>query len=99
MEIEYIDSEYQELIPGFMENKRKEVDSIRSLCVQKDFGKLAFMGHRIKGSAENYGFRYIADFGRLLEFYAGAEDLGAIEGMLNSLVAYLDTVEIQYVDL
>lgn len=99
MRVEYIDGEFKELIPIFLINKRKEIDALRSLCAQQDFSNLSYMGHRIKGSAENYGFSYIVEVGRLLEYYSGTKDLDSIQTLIESFESYLDEVEIRYVTI
>lgn len=97
MDIEYIDEEYQPLIRLFIETKEEELEILKNLCAFQDFDRMAFMGHRIRGSAENYGFKQIAEIGRRLEFLAGSEDVAAILELLGELEHHLKTVQIHYV--
>lgn len=97
MDVEYIDEEYQPLISLFIETKEEELEILKNLCVLQDFERVAFMGHRMRGSAENYGFKQIAEMGRRLEFLAGSEDAAAIFQLLEELEHHLKMVQIHYI--
>lgn len=97
MDVEYIDEEYQPLIALFIETKEEELEIVKNLCALQDFERVAFMGHRIRGSAENYGFKQIAEIGRRLEFLAGSDDAAAILLLLKELERHLKMVQIHYI--
>jgi len=51
-----IDSDIYELVPGFSEARRKELDTLRKSLSNDDFLTIAKISHTVKGIARPYGF-------------------------------------------
>ena len=49
----------EDLIPVFMSNRHKELDSLRVALAAADFEQLRQLGHRMKGVGNSYGFNAI----------------------------------------
>jgi HPt (histidine-containing phosphotransfer) domain-containing protein len=60
----------------------------------RDIQTLSNIGHRIKGSAESFGFDLAGKMGTTLETDAKNNDLEGIGQVLNLLSDYLDNIEI-----
>ncbi len=89
-----VDPDYADLVPGFLENRRSEIDIIRDSATRGDFKEIRRLGHGMKGAGAGYGFKVISDIGRNLEDAAAIEDVTAIEAELERLGRYLSEVQV-----
>jgi HPt (histidine-containing phosphotransfer) domain-containing protein len=94
--IVHVDPDIADLIPGFLENRHKDIKTIGEALAQGDFETIRFLGHSMKGAGGSYGFDPITDVGRSLEQAAIAHDTGGIKKSLLELFAYLDSIEVVY---
>jgi HPt (histidine-containing phosphotransfer) domain-containing protein len=86
----------EDLIPVFMGNRRKEVDSLRAALAAADFEQLRQLGHRMKGVGNSYGFERISLFGKQVEDGARSGDRASIEACIAEYRDYLARVQISY---
>ena len=91
-----VDKELEDLIPVFLNNRRKEVQTLRAAAAAADFEQLRQLGHRMKGVGNSYGFEQVSIFGREIEEGARGTDRGAIERCIATYEDYLERVEISY---
>ena len=54
--IAHLDPDLRDLIPGHLENRQKDVTTIKNALKAADFGKIRVLGHSMKGSGGGYGF-------------------------------------------
>jgi HPt (histidine-containing phosphotransfer) domain-containing protein len=94
--IVHVDPDIADLIPGFLENRRKDIKTMGESLTQGDFETIQILGHSMKGAGGSYGFDAITDIGKSLEQAAMAKDSGGIKQMVQELSAYLDRVEVVY---
>ncbi len=94
--IVHVDPDIADLIPGFLENRHKDIKTIGDALVRGDFETIRFLGHSMKGAGGSYGFDPITDIGRSLEQAAIAQDAGDIKKSLQELFVYLDSIEVVY---
>ncbi|HXG31311.1 MAG TPA: Hpt domain-containing protein [Thermodesulfobacteriota bacterium] len=90
----YVDSELEDLIPIFLENRHKDVEEIRRLLKEGNLGEIRRLGHSMKGSGGGYGFDEISEIGRNIEEAAKSGDAERIERLNNQLAEYLSVVEV-----
>jgi len=95
----YIDSEFEDLIPLFMKNKKQEIYDLRKYLGIHNYDQIVFLGHRIKGSGSGYGFKTIGDIGLQLEHYGAMRDENQIYDLINQLETYIQSVSIIYIDM
>jgi HPt (histidine-containing phosphotransfer) domain-containing protein len=86
----------EDLIPVFMSNRRKEVDSLRAALVATDLEQLRQLGHRMKGVGNSYGFERISLFGKQIEEGARSGDRAAIDACIDEYRDYLSRLEVVY---
>jgi HPt (histidine-containing phosphotransfer) domain-containing protein len=86
----------EDLIPVFMKNRGKEVESLRSALSAGDFEQLRQLGHRMKGVGNSYGFSQVSTIGRQVEDAAMAADKAAVEACIAEYADYLARVKIRY---
>ncbi len=90
----HVDPDLRDLVPGYLENRQKDIRSIQSALEQGDYETIRFLGHSMKGSGGGYGFDTISEIGQFLEAAAKKEDGPEIEKWLRKLSTYLERVQI-----
>lgn len=91
-----VDPDLADLIPGFLENRRKDITAMQDALACNDFETVRVLGHSMKGAGGGYGFDAVTDIGAALERAAKDNDHRAIGKALLDLFAYLDRVEVIY---
>ncbi|HSB45947.1 MAG TPA: Hpt domain-containing protein [Nitrospira sp.] len=91
-----IDQGLEEIVPGFLENRRKDVASLETAMQKNDLKTVRLLGHRMKGDGGGYGFQEISAIGDVLEHAAMREDRTVITEQINKLADFLARVEIAY---
>ena len=94
--IVHVDPDIADLIPGFLENRHKDIKTMGEALTQGDYETIRILGHSMKGAGGSYGFDAITDIGKSLEQAALAKDSGGIKQTVQKLSAYLDCVEVVY---
>jgi hypothetical protein len=89
-----VDPELASLIPGFLENRRKDVTLLLDAVHRGDFETARILGHSMKGSGGGYGFDGITDIGGDIEVAAKHNDSVAIRTHIDALSRYLARVEV-----
>jgi len=92
----YIDPDLAEIIPGFLENRRRDVQSLQKALQQNDLKTIRVLGHRMKGDGGGYGFERISAIGEALEQAAVRQDRQAIEHRTSELDDYLTHLDVVY---
>ena len=91
-----IDPDLEELIPGFLENRNKDVQNLKKASAGNDFDALRSTGHSLKGVGGGYGFARITEIGAEIEASAKMKDIENINKYIAELEAYLDKIEIRF---
>ncbi|MBI2890364.1 MAG: Hpt domain-containing protein [Nitrospirae bacterium] len=91
-----VDPDLEDLVPGFLQNRHKDVEAIRLAVEREDWATLQRLGHSMKGSGGGYGFDSITTLGAGIETAAKARDTSAIERLVSELDSYLDHIEVVF---
>ena len=86
----------EDLIPVFIKNRHKEVESLRVALAAADFEQLRHLGHRMKGVGNSYGFALVSTLGKHIEDGARSSDRAGLEARIREYADYLAKVEIVY---
>jgi CheY-like chemotaxis protein len=89
------DEDTAPLIPAFLDNRREEVATMRSLLEQANFARVESIGHKLKGTGKSYGFAALSRIGGDVERAAHQHDAAAMERLINELDAYLSHVQVE----
>jgi len=92
----HADIDLEDLIPGFLENRRKDILEIESLLASGDYETIQRLGHSMKGAGGGYGFDKITDIGTHIEQAAKEKNAADISIQMENLSKYLDCVEVVY---
>ncbi len=90
------DPDLEDLIPGYMNNRNKDIIAMRACLATGDFEKIRTIGHSMKGSGGGYGFDVITDLGDWIENAALASDISEIDQAVQKLEDYVKRVEVVY---
>ena len=91
-----VDIDLEELIPGFLENRNKDVPILRQAYSDQDLVKLQSVGHSLKGVGGGYGFDMLSEIGAEIETAAKQSNLDVMEELINRLSDYLERVEVVF---
>lgn len=91
-----IDSDLEELIPGFLENRNKDLKLLDEALAAGDYPTLQSMGHTLKGVGGGYGFDGISEIGAAIENAGKASDADAAGEQIRALKDYLSRVDVVY---
>src|SRR5215208_3564192 len=91
-----VERDIEDLIPVFMKNRHKELDTLRVALAAADFEQLRQLGHRMKGVGNSYGFDHVSTLGGHIEAGARSGDRGALQASISEYDEYLSKVQIAY---
>ena len=92
----HIDPGLEEIVPGFLENRRRDVQTLETALQQNDLNTIRVIGHRMKGDGGGYGFDVISTIGDGMERSAAREDRDAIRRHIAELIDFLARVTVVY---
>ena len=90
----YVDPDLADLIPGYLENRRRDVQEIERLLLEDDLQEILRLGHSMKGSGGGYGFEGITLIGGEIEEAARRGDKDAVSTLKERLAGYLSRVKV-----
>lgn len=94
--IVYLDPDLEEIVPGFLDNRRKDVQILTTCLENGQLDTIRLLGHRMKGDGGGYGFHAISTIGHDLEQAALRRDLATIRERTTNLAQFLSRVRIVY---
>jgi adenylate cyclase len=88
------DEEIRQLVPAFLEHRRRDVVALNVALTALDFSALTKLGHTLKETGRAYGFDGITEIGSAIERAAHHEDHDAIGTRIGHLSGYLHRVQV-----
>jgi len=86
----------EDLVPTFMKNRGKELETLRTALAAGDFEQMSQLGHRMKGVGNSYGFEKVSLLGKQIEDTAKAGNQDTLAACLAEYADYLARVQIVY---
>ena len=86
----------EDLIPTFMKNRAKELETLRSALAAGDLEQMRQLGHRMKGVGNSYGFEKVSVLGKQIEDGTRSSDRADLEARIAEYADYLARVKIVY---
>lgn len=87
-----------DLVPGFLENKRRELAEIKVALQAEDFRSVEFLGERMYAAGAPFGFLEMTTFGSALRKAAQLANKKSIRQTLSAYEEYLAKVRWKLVD-
>ena len=91
-----LDKKLKKIIPGFLENRQKDLNDLNVAIKEKSFKKIEQIGHQLKGSAGSYGFITLSHLGNDLEYAAQHENINDANLVIAKISEHLKLLEIDY---
>lgn len=91
-----VDEELEDIVPGYLQNRRSDIEEISRALEKEDFETIRILGHSMKGSGGGYGFDRITEIGARIEEAAKRSDPEEIRTQLAALQDFLERVEVRY---
>ncbi len=85
-----------DLIPTFMMNRAREVETLQTLLAAGDMEKMDQIGHRMRGVGTPYGFEKISALGKQIQDGAKADDRLGLGKCIHEYADYLERVQVVY---
>ncbi len=92
-----VERELEDLVPLFMEQRRKDQVAFTQALARGDFETLRMIGHGMAGAGRGYGFDAISDMGEAMEQAAHASDTAKLNKLGRLLIDYMERVTVTYV--
>lgn len=89
-----IDTDLAALIPGFLEHRTADVQTILSALQAGDFNRIQTLGHQMKGAGAGYGFDRLTEIGGAIETEALAQRADRLPALAAQLADYLKRLEV-----
>ncbi|MBF0466576.1 MAG: Hpt domain-containing protein [Nitrospirae bacterium] len=89
-----VEEDLTDLMPRYMEHRRKDIKAIHKAMEESDFEAIRGMGHSMKGSGGGFGCDEITDIGDRMEIAAKEKNSGLIMELTHQLSSYLDRVRV-----
>lgn len=91
-----VDSDLEELIPGFMQNRQADINAILTAAHNLDYETIRVIGHTLKGIGGSYGFDRITELGKAIEQAGKQKNSESAKQLAYALQQYLEDVEVRY---
>jgi len=91
-----IDGDLEELIPGFLENRKKDIELLEAALKNDDFQSIQSIGHSLKGVGGGYGFDGMSEIGAELEQTGKTMDAGLAGEHVTALKDYMSRIEVVF---
>lgn len=92
----HVDKDIEDLIPGFMANRRRDTERIDAALRTGDFDAIRMLGHSMKGSGGGYGFDAITQIGARIESAAIENNADNVAALNRELRDYLQNVNVEF---
>ena len=93
------DKDYEPLIPIFKKNQKEVIDAMEEALSVCNYNEIKFLTHRLRGTANNYGFMQLGQLGSDLDDLTDLEEKEKMYQLLNEMKVYLEKVQIIYVEI
>ena len=91
-----IDKDLEDLIPGFLQNRTKDLESLKEALTQESYEKIVSIGHNLKGLGGGYGFHGMSEIGAEIESAGKEKNSGLLGEAIARFDQYLSQVVITY---
>ena len=91
-----VDPEFEDLIPVFMANRRRDITLMMEALKDKNFELIQRLGHGMKGAGSGYGMDQVTEIGKALEEAAKERNSSSIENWIEELSFYIEHIEVIY---
>jgi HPt (histidine-containing phosphotransfer) domain-containing protein len=88
------DADLKEFLPRYLENRKRDLETLRRAAEKSDFRTVQVISHKIRGHAVSYGFDFLSGICGIMERAAGEKKLEIIVSLLNEYRDYIERVDL-----
>jgi PAS domain S-box-containing protein len=88
----HIEPKLRVLIPGYIESRRRDLETVRAALEASDYETIRDLGHKMSGTGGAYGLPRITEIGLLLEKAAREQNPETIRAQTDELARFLARV-------
>ncbi len=88
--------ELEEIMPGFLQNRKKDIVELAKHIIAKDFKSMQVIGHNLSGNAGGYGLERLGEFGSNLEKASISSDSAKAKVCVDQITDYVTRLEIKF---
>jgi len=92
-----IDEELEDIVPGFLENRRNDIVKLLSFFEERNYDELERIGHKVSGSAGGYGFHDLGKIAKSIEINAPKNNDDELSRLITEFKGYVENLEIRYI--
>lgn len=89
-----IEEDLEDLLTNFFKNRKKEIASLSQVIEKENFSQIAIIAHSLKGTSGSYGFHYMCDLAREIEYSAKEKNLSLAKIKLCELKRHFENMEV-----
>lgn len=94
-----IDADLEDLIPQFLDNRKKDIETLQQLIKNNDLPAISQLAHKIKGAAASYGFAELSEFASQIEIQSKKNDNTDLNDLVKKMKIHFLNIEIHYVPM
>lgn len=91
-----IDEDLEDIVPGFLENRKKDLVELQKFLNNKDLSEIEKIGHKVSGSSGGYGFHDLGLIAKEMEKLAMENTIDGIGELIEKFESYITNVKVKY---
>ena len=91
-----IDPELEDLIPGFLNNRTKDLATLQAALKEQNYQSIQSVGHSLKGVGGGYGFTGMSEIGAAIEKAAKERAAADLPVLIERYGKYLNALQVVY---
>lgn len=97
-----VDSDLEDIVPGFLENRKKDILDLELFLKSEQYKEIERIGHKVSGSSGGYGFHLLGEISKKIEHIASKDeiiDILALEKLIAEFKDYVENVEVKFIEV
>lgn len=94
-----IDIDLQDIVPGFLENRTKDLTELHKAIDESDLKTIEKIGHKVAGSSGGYGFDELGKMAKQLELKAMDGKFDECVQLITKMENHLKSIEVVFVEV
>lgn len=92
-----IDSMLKELIPQYLETRKKEIVKLKEFLQTNEIHELERLAHKMAGNSGSYGFHQMGKYAKELELLCQQTSQDGADDLIAKIEHYINHLEIKYI--
>ncbi|EQC43942.1 Hpt domain-containing protein [Bacteriovorax sp. Seq25_V] len=97
MPIIEVDEELKDILPSFLENRRKDIGLLNDAFAVKDYSTIEKIGHRVSGSSGGYGFDELGKIAKNIELECKNGNFEKVGDLIKNFEAFMQDIQVKFI--